>query len=509
MADPSVTPEMKSVLDKIEASEKVVLDLLEAQKTATADERKSLNNKIAEADKALESVRQELKAAAEKFEAQGKELGEVRERYNDIERRLGRPGLPGGTAKAEQKTLGERFVELLVSGGSLERMKTFGRKESDPLLIEKAVSEIMAEHKATLALDAATNFAPVMREPMVFPAQRRLFMRNLMNTVRTTQSAIDYVEMLGFGPETQSGTVSGIVESGGVATVTTGAAHGLQIGDRLEISGATGVTAYNTVHFVHTVPSTTTLTIKVTSGIGNPGGTIVWRTMRGGAAAAVSEGSAKPEARMKFVQKTANVQVIAHWLPATRQVLDDVTQIRGIIDNELLYGLDNAVETGLLYGDGSSPNMQGILTHPNVQTLDASGATYSLDAIRFGSTRIEMAEADPTLVVVNPLDWERMETSKSATDDHYVLTGGAAGSEKRLWRIPILVTPRIALNTALVGDFRMGATIYDRESASIRFSEHHSTYFTSNLLAILAELRLGVTWKRPESFCKITLPAAV
>lgn len=508
MADP--TPELKGVLDKIAEGEKGILALLEQQKTATDAERKALDEKIAVADKSLEGVRGELKVATEKYEKQGTELGEAKSRIDDIERRLGRPGLPARSGATEGKTIGQMFTELLVSGGSLDRMKSTNRRESDALMLQKAIDEIMAEHKATLALTDTTNFAPVYRAPMVRrDNERRPVLRQLMNTVRTMQNAIQYVEILGFGPETQSGTVSGIVEASGVATVTTGAAHGLQIGDRIEISGATGVTAYNTVHFVHTVPSTTTLTIQVTSGIGNPGGTIVWRNMRGGAAATVAEGNAKPEARMKVTEKTANVQTIAHWLPATRQVLDDVAQIRSIIDNKLLLGLENALETKLFYGTGGSGEIQGILTHVNRQRYVGTADTYSLDAIRKGVTRVQMAEAEPTLCIVNPLDWERMEITKSATDDHYVLTGGAAGSEARLWRVPILITPRIALNTALIGDFSMAATLYDRESASIRFSESHASYFTSNLLAILAEMRMGVSWEYPEAFCEITLPAAV
>lgn len=508
MADP--TPELKGLLDKIAEGEKNILALLDQQKSATASERDALNEKIASADKSLTGVRDELKAATDKFEAQGKDLGEAKARIDDIEKRLGRPGF-GGDVKPEAKSLGTQFVEMLQKSGSIDRMRT-GRGDSDSLMIDRAVAEIMAasrpEQKATLALSDTTNFAPVMRDAMLLPNQRRLVIRNLMNTVRTTQNAVEYVEILGFGPETQSGTVTSITESSGVGTVTTGAAHGLQIGDRLQVSGANEA-AYNTVHFVHTVPSTTTLTIKIASGTGDATGTLVWRTMRGGAAAGVSENSGKPEARMKVATRTANVQVIAHWLPATRQVLDDVSQIRGIIDNELLYGLDNKLESALLYGTGSSPELQGILTLGARQTYDGSLDTYSLDAIRKGVTRVEMAEAEPTLCLVNPLDWERMEITKSSSDEHYVLAGGAAGSARTLWRVPILATPRIAAGTALIGDFSMGATIYDRESANIRFSEHHSTYFTSNLLAILAEMRVGVAWKRPESFCSITLPAAV
>jgi hypothetical protein len=39
---------------------------------------------------------------------------------------------------------------------------------------------------------------------------------------------------------------------------------------------------------------------------------------------------------------------------------------------------------------------------------------------------------------------------------------------------------------------------------SIRISENHSDFFVRNAIAILAEERIALAVKRPESFCKIT-----
>jgi HK97 family phage major capsid protein len=81
------------------------------------------------------------------------------------------------------------------------------------------------------------------------------------------------------------------------------------------------------------------------------------------------------------------------------------------------------------------------------------------------------------------------------------------GSEARIWRMPVVDTPAIDEGTALVGAFGTGAQIYDREQASIRISEQHADFFVRNAIVILAEQRLALAVKRPESFVKIDFDA--
>src|SRR3546814_3353179 len=49
-------------------------------------------------------------------------------------------------------------------------------------------------------------------------------------------------------------------------------------------------------------------------------------------------GTAKPQSEIKFDIKTATVTTIAHWVLATRQILDDVAMLQSYIDGRLRYG---------------------------------------------------------------------------------------------------------------------------------------------------------------------------
>jgi HK97 family phage major capsid protein len=53
----------------------------------------------------------------------------------------------------------------------------------------------------------------------------------------------------------------------------------------------------------------------------------------------VAEGAAKPQSDIQFDLVSTSAKVIAHYMKASRQVLSDISQLRSIIDQRLLYGL--------------------------------------------------------------------------------------------------------------------------------------------------------------------------
>ena len=79
------------------------------------------------------------------------------------------------------------------------------------------------------------------------------------------------------------------------------------------------------------------------------------------AAGMVAEGDAKPESAIDWELKTTSSKVIAHWVKASRQILEDVPQLRDLIDSEMRYGLAIKEESQLLFGDGTGSNLLGMV----------------------------------------------------------------------------------------------------------------------------------------------------
>ena len=224
--------------------------------------------------------------------------------------------------------------------------------------------------------------------------------------------------------------------------------------------------------------------------------------------------AAKPQSSMTFEGVQTSTKTLAHWEAAHRNVLADEPQLRSIIDNELMYGLRLQEDYQILQGDGTGENLTGILETTGIQTYNWSdGATAPVadnkaDAIRRAATLSFLAYYEPSGVVMHPNDWEDIELAKDEYGQYLVAVSVALGGEPKVWRLPIVETPAMPEGRALVGSFGQGAQLYDRESASIRISEQHADFFIRNAIVILAEQRLALAVKRPESFVEVTFDNA-
>lgn len=232
-----------------------------------------------------------------------------------------------------------------------------------------------------------------------------------------------------------------------------------------------------------------------------------------GAARAVLEGGTKPEANLTFTKLSAQTRTIVHWLAATRQTIQDVPQLQAYINNRLLYGLYYAEEVQLLYGNGTDPNLQGIMTVPGSQTYNWSAGEIgdtTVDAVRRAMTKVQLAYYPTTGIVMHPTDWEHIELAKG-DDGHYLWLTSLnplyqAGDY--LWKVPVVPTDAIVQGQFLAGAFKLAAFLWDREEANIRISESHANFFVQNMVAIMAEERVALTIFRPEAFVIGSLDSA-
>jgi HK97 family phage major capsid protein len=202
-------------------------------------------------------------------------------------------------------------------------------------------------------------------------------------------------------------------------------------------------------------------------------------------------------------------------MAATRQSLADAGQIRALIDNALTLMLQLEEEEQLLNGNGSSPNLLGLLDAAvPILKLDANTLTSlghpNIDAIRHAIRKVRTGAARATVdfVGLHPNDSATYDTLTDQVGQYYSgnpFSGQAGDGSSPIWRKRRVESEAIPEGYALVGAGQMGATVLERQGITIITADQHADFFIRNLVVVLAEERLGFPIWFPEAFCLVAL----
>lgn len=216
-------------------------------------------------------------------------------------------------------------------------------------------------------------------------------------------------------------------------------------------------------------------------------------------AAVVAEGALKPESNLEWELAEAPVRTIAHWIHVARQTMDDIPQLQGEIDNELVYGLDLAEEDQILSGDGVGQNLSGLITNASAYggTYEPSGSSR-IDRLRFSLLEASLAGYPADGMVLNEIDWALIETSKDS-EGRYIFANPLQLAGPVLWGRPVVPTTEIEDGNFLTGAFKVAATIYDRMDTEVLISSEDRDNFVKNMLTVRAEKRLALAIKRAQA----------
>lgn len=233
-------------------------------------------------------------------------------------------------------------------------------------------------------------------------------------------------------------------------------------------------------------------------------------TQEGGAftgAAETAEGAEKPEAAITFTDAEAIARVIAAWMKLQKAALSDVPALRGIIDQRLRYLVLRRLEGQILNGNGTAPNLRGILNTSGIGTVAYDAGELIADQLLTGITTVMLADAQADALVMHPLDWMTVLKAKAAGDGHYYGGGPFATTPQVIWGKNLLASQAIPQGHALVGDFSIGVQLFVREGIQVLFSDSDGTDFRENRVTLLGEGRFALPVWRPSAFVDVDLAA--
>lgn len=232
----------------------------------------------------------------------------------------------------------------------------------------------------------------------------------------------------------------------------------------------------------------------------------------------VAEGALKPSLNFAFSQVVESLTKVAGITKVSDEMAEDADFLVSVIKSQLLLRLGVVEEDQLLNGNGTAPNLRGLLNRSGIQTY-ATAAGYTakkgLDGIFHATNMVRTgAYAEPDGIVINPADYEVLRLGVDANTQYYgggPFTGayGSTGLETQpgLWGMPTVVTPAIAAGTVLIGAFNSSAQVFRKGGVRVEATNSNEDDFKYNRVAIRAEERIALAVYVPPALVKVTLTA--
>jgi HK97 family phage major capsid protein len=226
-------------------------------------------------------------------------------------------------------------------------------------------------------------------------------------------------------------------------------------------------------------------------------------TTRTHSAAEKAEGVAFAESTFALTEQESSVRKITDSVPVTDEQLDDVPQAESYLTGRLVFGLRQRLDTQVLTGNGTPPNLTGIKNTASIQT-QAKGADPIEQPFFKAMTKLRVTgRVTPTHHLIHPTDWETIRLRR--TDDGIYIWGNPseAGPE-RMWGLPIVQIDADAAGRGYtISALPAWMSLFERRGIDIQMG-YVGDQFKEGKRTIRGDTRWAFVVFRPAAICATT-----
>jgi HK97 family phage major capsid protein len=138
-----------------------------------------------------------------------------------------------------------------------------------------------------------------------------------------------------------------------------------------------------------------------------------------GSIAFTAETGTKSQFDDDLVETSVKIETLAGWQRITRKAMNNVPGFMQFLNSRMVEKLLKAEDAGILYGDGVSPNIKGILTSGNF-TASTSTATILVEKIIDDIATLEDTyERDANIIALRPQHYYGFFKNKAVGSGEY------------------------------------------------------------------------------------------
>ena len=212
------------------------------------------------------------------------------------------------------------------------------------------------------------------------------------------------------------------------------------------------------------------------------------------AAAAIAEGAAFPESTAKWATYTLALQKVGDIIPMSEELMYDAPLFAAELQNFLETNVAIKVDTDLVTGNGTAPNINELKAQIPNYTPVAAGITDAsiydlLVKLRETISAPYGSKYSPNVALMNIADINKMKLKKDA-NLNYVLPPFFNQAGQIVDGITVIECNAFAANTMVIGDSRYGA-IYEIPGITVQTGIATGD-FESDMMSLKARKRLNL-----------------
>jgi len=213
-----------------------------------------------------------------------------------------------------------------------------------------------------------------------------------------------------------------------------------------------------------------------------------------------AEGSALGQSDADFTKVTESVQKVGTFLTVTDEMMNDTPGLSSYLTARFSRKVMLEEDDQILHGDGTGNNLTGISVDATAYTDELGDADVTrFDVLGFAIKQAQVSEYTPNVILVHPTDWWLMAITKD-DNGNYLVPSVYSGAPLVVGGVPVIANTAVTSDEFFVGDFRLGAQLWERQAVTMEFSNSHSTNFTELQTTIRIYERIALAIYRPNAF---------
>lgn len=222
-------------------------------------------------------------------------------------------------------------------------------------------------------------------------------------------------------------------------------------------------------------------------------------------------GSLMGETTFDLTVKDAQVRNVSTYVRLTDEMLSDVSGLTSYLSARLPKKIRVKEDNMLLYGVDAPFTFTGITEVAAAYVDELADANVNrYDVLIKAIAQVRDFEYKATAIMVHPDDYFNMLLIKDGYGQYVMPDAIRFGTEMpRIAGVPLVANTAITTGDFLVGDFSLGAQLFDRQQSSVRFFEQDQDNAIRGVITVVANERIALPIYRPNAFVYGTFAAAL